>query len=350
MLKAEILHDYFAIKGGGEKLVLSLAEHLNVPVTGGFIKAGMSFDGSNINSLKAFQGFFPLQFLSLVKRWQAYQTVADTVIFSGVYAPLAAKGSAKNILYCHTPPRFIYDKKDYFLARLPAWQRPILQALIHYFKPLYEQAFADMDIIIANSEHVKRRIAKHLNYHDAKVIYPPCDVSGFNWQGQRGYYLSTARLDSLKRVELIVKAFMQMPNKKLIVASGGDEYENMRQLAQSASNIHFTNWIDETRLKELVANCIATIYIPIDEDFGISPVESMAAGKPVIGVAEGGLLETVVNGETGILINDVEVESLIEAVEQMTAQRALDMRFVCEQRAALFNREIFLENFEEIIL
>lgn len=354
LAEAEILHDYFAIKGGGEKLVLTLANNLGLPVTGGFINAALSFekDWSNVSlsSLNSYAGILPFQFLSLIKRWQRYLPVADTVIFSGVYAPLAAKNTeARKILYCHTPPRFVYDQKDYFLARLPAWQRPLLQALIHYFQPHYEQAIAQMDVIIANSEHVKQRIAKYLNTPEVVVVYPPCDVVGFKWQGQGDYYLSTARLDSLKRVELVIRAFLQMPDKKLIVASGGHEYEKMRQLASGAANIYFTNWVEEKRLKDLIGNCIATLYIPIAEDFGISPVESMAAGKPVIGAAEGGLLETVVDFDTGILMKNVGVETIIEAVERMTAQRALTMRSACEERAQLFKTEVFLEKMRVLI-
>ncbi|VAX17481.1 hypothetical protein MNBD_NITROSPINAE03-970, partial [hydrothermal vent metagenome] len=95
---------------------------------------------------------------------------------------------------------------------------------------------------------------------------------------------------------------------------------------------------------------IASIYIPRDEDFGMSPVESLAAGKPVLGVAEGGVLETIVHGETGILIPaNPSPEDLIEAVHQLTPKRALALREACEQRAELFDKKIFLEKMRQLI-
>jgi glycosyltransferase involved in cell wall biosynthesis len=108
--------------------------------------------------------------------------------------------------------------------------------------------------------------------------------------------------------------------------------------------------VSDEALLDLVGNAIATIYLPRDEDFGMSPVESMAAGKPVIGVAEGGLLETIAQGETGILLPpDFSDEDLIDAVRQMTAERALAMRSSCEVRARNFTREKFVSAMREVI-
>src|SRR5690606_17754944 len=147
-----------------------------------------------------------------------------------------------------------------------------------------------------------------------------------------------------KRVRTIIEAFLTMPDRQLVVASGGDQDVELRALARGATNIRFTGWIDDKELKVLIGGAIATIYIPVQEDFGMSPVESMAAGKPVIGVAEGGLLETIVHDETGLLLQpNPGVPDVVEAVRVLSEQRALEMRAACEARAELFTRDRFLE-------
>ena len=242
----------------------------------------------------------------------------------------------------------MYDQRDYYSARIPFWQRPLLRWFIDYLKPLYEAAAAHMDIIIANSENVRARIRTYLG-KDALVVYPPCDTESFIWRGQADYYLSTARLDPVKRVDLIIKAFVKMPDKKLIVTSGGNEYARLKKLAGQRENIVFTGLVTEEKLRELIGNAIATIYIPHSEDFGMSPVESMAAGKPVIAVREGGLMETVVHGETGMLLSpEVTKEALIDAVSALTAKRALQMRRACEERAQLFSKDLFIDKMRSL--
>ena len=271
-------------------------------------------------------------------------------MYSGFYAPLAVQNHLQgfNLYYCHTPPRFIYDQRDYFIARLPFWQRPILEWFINYLKPQYEAAVAQMDIIVANSENVRNRIAAFLG-KEAIIVYPPCDTESFIWCNQSDYYLSTARLDPLKRVDRIVKAFLKLPDKKLIITSGGSEYARLTKLARNAPNITFTGWVAEDKLRELIGNAIATIYIPKDEDFGMTPVESMAAGKPVIGTSEGGLRETIVHGETGLLLSpDVSVEEIMHAVALLTTTKALEMRRACEARAQLFSTPLFIDKMHHV--
>jgi glycosyltransferase involved in cell wall biosynthesis len=151
-------------------------------------------------------------------------------------------------------------------------------------------------------------------------------------------------------VNIIVKAFNQMPDKRLIIASTGSELEKLKKLAEGNKNITFAGPVDDSQLKDLVGNAIATLYIPREEDFGMSPVESMAAGKPVLGVAEGGLLETLVHGETGILVRaNPSPEDIINAVHELHPKRALSMRSACEQQAAKFSKDIFLKKMKTLI-
>ena len=275
----------------------------------------------------------------------------ETVIYSGQDSPLAVNNhpDGKNIYYCHTPPRSLYDLKGYRLASLSPGQALNHRAFNLFFQPLYESAIGKMDVIVANSINIQKRITKYLR-KDSIVIHPPCDTEIFSWLGQEDYYLSFARLDPLKRVDIIVQAFIQMPDKRLIVASTGPELEKLKKLADGKKNISFAGPVDDKQLMVLVGNAIATLYIPKDEDFGISPVESLAAGKPVLGVSEGGLLETIIHGETGILVSaDPSPDDIIDAVRELSPRQALSMRRACEKQAAKFSKDIFLGKMKTLI-
>jgi glycosyltransferase involved in cell wall biosynthesis len=216
-----------------------------------------------------------------------------------------------------------------------------------FYQPLYENAIRKMDVILADSKNVQNRIQKFLGL-ESTVLYPPCDVDKFNWMGQEDYYLSTARLTSYKRVDIIIQAFIKLPQKRLIITSTGPDEKKLKQLAEGFANIQFTGDINDNELKNLIGNSIATIYIPKDEDFGISPVESMAAGKPVIGSGEGGLLETVIHGETGWLSSpNISVEELVQMLDAANPKLARSMRFSCEKQATGFRTELFINKIKD---
>jgi len=353
------LHDYFAVVGGAERLIMTLAQALdNMDLCVGYRDVNeighpeMKQTKCYVLSTKC--DIPPWRIIKLLRAFGSktkFLSDYKWALYSGIVAPVAVENRlhGRNLLYCHTIPRFAYDLKEYYLNLIPKWQQPLLKGLIRYMKPRYEAAVSKMDKIMVNSENVRKRLQTYLGV-DSQVIYPPCETGKFQWLGQDGYYLSTARLENFKRVEIIIRAFLQMPDKKLVVTSGGTELDRLRRLAQDAPNIIFTGWMSEEKLRTLMGNAIASIYIPIDEDFGMSPVESMAAGKPVIGVREGGLLETVVHGETGFLIPpDPSEEDLIEAVQKIGAKTFLGMRGACEARARQFDKEIFLDKISAVL-
>ena len=352
-----MVHDSFTYKGGGERLIHTLCQGLNLDLAFG-AQSDQGFDTGalpgNCIDLKIHSHLWGWRTLKRFSRFR-YNTKFlnhyQTVIYSGQDAPLAVHNhpEGKNIYYCHTPPRSLYDLKDYRLDSLSLGQNLNHRAFNLLFKPLFEAAIRKMDVIIANSANIQKRIQKYL-HKDSIVVHPPCDTQNFHWLGQEDYYFSFARLDPLKRVDLIVKAFGQMPDKRLVIASTGPEMEKLKKLAEGKNNITFLGPVDDLQLRDLLGKSIASIYIPRDEDFGISPVESLAAGKPVLGVAEGGLLETLAHEETGLLIPaNPTPEDLIAAVHEMDSKRALGMRHACEQRAGQFSREIFLDKMRKLI-
>ena len=204
--------------------------------------------------------------------------------------------SMKKIYYCHTPPRYLYDLKNDYLKKVPFVLKPIFILLSNIFRKMYEKDIKKMDLILTNSENTKKRIKKFL-WLESKVLYPPVDLKEFKYLTQKKYYLSFARLSDAKRVDKIVKAFKKIPDKKLIVIYWENDpvLKNILSLAKWCDNIKFITLIWNKGFTEYVWNAIATIYVPIDEDFGMSPVESMAAWKPVLWVNEWGLKETIID-------------------------------------------------------
>jgi len=346
-----ILHDAFLFPGGGEKVAQCLAD-----LTGGILWT------AEFNQAAFPPDFFgdrpPLDLRAketwpdLARRsetaclWKCFANFPPSsppyTVFSGMLAPMAwPRVTGKKILYCHTPPRILYDQRNHYLRAMPQPKRTAYKAFLWAFERAWAKAARSMDLIVANSQNVAHRLGSYLQL-DSVIVPPPVRTRDFTWLGQEDFYLSTARVDRLKRVETIVEAFLGLPDKRLVVVSGGSELEKARALAAGAPNIQVLGWVSPGELQRLTGTCIATVYIPRDEDFGISPVESMAAGKPVIGVAEGGLLETVKENRTGILVRpNPSAADVAQAVTAMTPELALSMRPACEERAKRFDESAF---------
>ena len=268
------------------------------------------------------------------------------VIYSGIYAPLAirSQNEGKSFYYCHTLPRFAFDKEEYILGNINPLFRGVTKKIISTYRTSYINAINSMGKIFVNSVHTQQKLRKYINL-DSIVIYPPIETNQFKWIGQDDYYISLGRLEPKKRIEIIIKAFLKMPNKKLVVASGGSQFNFLKNLAADAPNIFFTNWVTDTHLIKLIGNAIACIYIPEEEDFGMSAVEAMSAGKPIITTDEGGIRETVIDRETGLMLyNKLTIDSLIAAVNYLSKDRALQMKKSCEYKSMRFSQTNFIAN------
>ena len=357
-----VLYDYLQVSGGAERLSINLAKGLpgyqlvvsRVFEQARYLAAEQTLGAKGLRCLGSpATRALPRVAEALVcfTARSGFLRDAQTVIYSGLYAPLAVSQqiSGRRIYYCHTPPRYIYDWRERYLQRLAPPLRPLAALAFDALQKRYEDALGRMDCVITNSENVRKRLRLHLGL-ESQVIHPPVDTERFKWIGQGDYFVSLARLEPHKRVEVIIAAFVGLPEQKLVVASGGSDEARLKVLAKGAANISFTGWQDETSLRQCIGNARAAIYVPADEDFGMSPVESMSAGKPVIGVREGGMIETVINGITGILVEPkLDVQSLREAINALDPIKALAMREACELQAKQFSKEAFLKRMAAIV-
>lgn len=352
-----VVHDHFSMPGGGERTALALRAALDADLWTGFVCGAPAREllGVELATLRTLGACLPLPLirtLLLSYRMPRIPLHAyELAMLSGNSAVCALLGSrpARSVMYCHSPPRYLFDQRELLCRRAPAVLRPLVDLALGIFERRYRAAVERCDLIVANSITVRERVQRYLGC-DATVIHPPVDAASFRWLDDGGYFVSTARLAPMKRVEAIVRAFMQLPHRRLVVLSGGADEQRIRRLAAGADNITFTGWVSDDVRSELIGHCRATIYVPLDEDFGLSPVESMAAGKPVIGVREGGLCETLLHTRTGwMLAPDFTPDDLCAAVEAMTAGRARAMRAECEARAAEFSEAGFRQRLTEAV-
>ncbi len=359
--KTIILHDTFLYKWWWERLIMMMWKALKADIASGFFSEGSfnlrenGFEWKMISvSSEIFKKWFrhiKLKYAFLFQTWflKEYQNI----IFSWdcISAIRQCNKKSNKIYYCHTPPRYLYDLHYLYLDKVPLLIKPIFKIFCFVFKYMYEKDISKINLILTNSENTQKRIKKFLGL-DSEILYPPVDMKEFTFLWQWDYYLSFARLADAKRVDRVVEAFTQMPDKRLVVIYGQNDpsKDKIFDIAKWYNNIEFVTLKNNIWFTEYVWNSIATVYIPIDEDFGMSPVESMAAGKPVIWVDDGWLKESIIDGKTGILIEkQAEIDDIINAVKKLSPEKALSMRSDCEKRAGDFSLETFEAKLKDFI-
>ena len=215
--------------------------------------------------------------------------------------------------------------------------------VVHSFRPWDRLAGDRVDHFIAISEHVAARIAKFYR-REAAVIYPPVDVERFPVVDRvRDYFLVVSRLVPYKRVELAVEAFTRLGLPLKVVGEGP---ERARLEALAGPNIEFLGFVPDADLPGLISGCLALIF-PGEEDFGIVPVEAMAAGRPVIGLGRGGLTESAIDGKTAVMFPEPTVESLIGAVSRFRPEDFSPAKL--SKHAVKFSRERFKREFSQFV-
>lgn len=356
-----ILHDTFLYKGWWERLIIMMGKALWADIASWF------FDKNSFDLKAEWFKWKQIEVSSSVfKKWLRHIKLKlaflfntkfladyDNVIFSwdSISAVRNCWKNTKKIYYCHTPPRYLYDQKDRYLAKIPFLLRPAFLFVSTIFRVLYEKDIKKMDLILTNSENTKKRIKDFL-WLDSEVLYPPAELDKFQFLWQQDYYLSYARLSEIKRVDKIVEAFSHMPDKKLVVIywKNDPQKEQVFKIWENLSNVEFITLEDNSKLNSYIWNSIATIYIPIDEDFWMSPVESMACWKPVIWVDEWWLKESIIDWETGYLIApEANIEDIVSAIEKLDKQKSLEMRENCEKRAKDFSFDDFKEKLKNYV-
>ena len=275
---------------------------------------------------------------------------------------LAAKGVITSpdqchIAYIHTPMRYAWDQMNIYL-KSSTLSKLGLEPLIRYF--LYHLRSWDyissqrIDYLIANSNFTAKRIKKYWG-RESKVIFPPVNVNRFNYNKNRGdYYLSVSRLVPNKRVDLIVKAFNKLKYPLIIIGDGVDK-NYLKKI--KGENIKILGFQSDQVIKKMMEQCRAFVYAGT-EDFGIAPVEAMAAGAPVIGLEKGGLIDTVKcinkennNNPTGVFFKSTHINEISQCIEWFEEKKIWKKFNPSELNkwASKFNEENFSTEFKDFI-
>ena len=306
---------------------------------------GKVFEGREIRTsflqkipfVNQYHYFFPL-FMPLAVEQFDFSDFDVVVSISASFAKgVITKPHTKHICYCLTPPRFLWDDSQKFMEdfKYPLLVKKILPPLISYLRLWDREASYRVDEFWSISNFVGDRIKKYY-LRDSQLIYPPVNLDKFYISKTIGnYFFMVGRLVSYKRFDIVIKAFNDL-GWPLKIAGVGPEIKRLKNI--SKHNIEFLGLVSDEKLAKLYSEAKAFIF-PQEEDFGITPLESMASGRPVIAYRGGGALETIVDGQTGMLFNEQTTESLIECLKKFDESRFKPE--VCMNRATSFSIDVF---------
>jgi glycosyltransferase involved in cell wall biosynthesis len=350
-MKIAIFHDYFGAIGGGERVVLEMAKILNADIITTDTDAVTKLDPSvHVISIGKTVKIPPFKQISATARFFMcnFSSRYDFFICTGNWSIAAAHRHHPNLWYCYTPVRAFYDLYQTFLSRQGILTRQVFRFWVIFHRRFIERSVRHVDMIVVISRNVQKRIRVY-HHRDAEVIYPPVNTSLYRCVEYGDFWLSVNRLYPEKRVELQLEVFRQIPEERLIIVGGYAQGDHASRYAERIThdhppNVTFRGEVSEDELRDLYSRCKAHICTAIDEDYGLTPIEAMASGKPVVAVAEGGYRETVINGVTGFLVN-ADVPSLGEAVRNVSRDPER-FRDACIEQSKFFDIWSFAERIQ----
>jgi glycosyltransferase involved in cell wall biosynthesis len=294
-----ILHDSFDTVGGAEQVAIAMAKIFNVPIYTS--TKTTDFYDNNVeiiplsNQRTNSYGIEELRRAMLFKKLKLEE---DIILSSGnkvkFYNP---QNEQKHINYTYTPTRMFYDLKQVYQQSFCFPKSLLFELFGSYWRWSIKRALNNIDELLCISEVVRDRIRKYWNI-ESKIIYPPVDTSKYKCAASEGYFLYISRLSRIKRTDIVLDTFDKI-NDKLVVA-GADE-EGFEERMKKMNNVDYRGVISEDNKIDLLAHCEGVIYPPMEEDFGIVPIEEFASGKPVIGVYEG-FTKYQINNKAGIFV------------------------------------------------
>ncbi len=322
-MRAAIVHYWLLNMRGGEKVVEALCKLL--PDADVFT---LFYDPESVSQSirsrrvtasflqpfrKHYRSLLPLMPMALESfDLRGYELVISSE--SGPAKGIILPSTTRHVCYCHTPMRYLWDlypayRNEWTHSRL---KRAIMTPLANYLRLWDYASAARVDDFVANSENVRRRILKTYR-RDSLVVPPPVAVETFYWKAPENYYLIVSELVAYKRLDSAIRAF-SASGRRLRIVGDGPEFKSLSKLA--TANVEFCGRVSDADLRELYARCRAFL-MPGEEDFGITAVEALASGKPVIALGRGGVLETVPIADPlgGLFYQDPSPGSLREAIE-----------------------------------
>ncbi len=343
--KVAIVHDYLNQYGGGERVVEVLhkiwpdaniyTSILDKKLMKNWLNIPFDKIKTNLISNLPFSSYLTKHYFFLYPFAFRYQNLGDSdvVISDTSYAAKFARGKKGSIHICYilTPPRFLwgYDTElvRYYHRPFDKFLHPLYTTLVPPAKRVLRNmdfsAAQRVDFFISISEEVRKRVRKHYG-RDSYVIYPPVDTARFTHSREQkseirnqDYFLVVSRLGGYKKVNIVVEAFNRL-GLSLKVVGTGPQFEYLKSIAQK--NVQMLGRLPDRDVTNLIQNCKALIF-PTHEDFGIVPVEAMAAGKPVIAYGKGGALETVVEGVTGEFFDKQTPSAIINEIKKFNPKK-----------------------------
>jgi glycosyltransferase involved in cell wall biosynthesis len=350
-MKVAIVHDFLHQLGGAERVLEVVHEIFpQAPVyTLIYNRRKIPYRGWDIRESKRlkflpFKKYYPLYLLFFPAAVEAFELDDYDLVFSISYGwSKGVRTEARHICYCLTPMRWAHEMFEEYVRGYPVVARAIIKKLINRVGNWDISTGQRPDYYLTTCENVAYKIKRYYG-RDSKIIYPPVEVNFFRPGGNPGnYFLCASRLVPYKRIDLAVAAFNELGLPLMIIGTGPEE-RKLRKLARS--NISFLGRVSDEALLKYYQECRALIF-PGEEDFGIVPLEAQACGRPVIAYKKGGVLETLIDGRTGLFFEEQTPAALQKVVANFA--EGLFNSEVIRENALRFSRDGFKKSLQEFI-